>query len=120
MHKKILLGFSVLFLNACALFNLPVTPATLSGCWEGKSSLETTTARIQIRSDNKADFFLIDGEFKGLLSNTFKDYPVKLEDNELKPQGSAQLIPARIRVEDGRLILTSLLPPTSFTLNRCK
>ena len=115
-----LLGLGVLALNACALINLPVTPLTLAGCWEGKSSLETTTARIQIRGDNKPDFFLIDGEFKGLLSNTFKDYPVKLEDNELKPQGAAQLIPARIRVEDGRLVLTSILPPTSFTLNRCK
>lgn len=120
MQKLMLLSLASLALSACGLINLPVTPLTLAGCWEGSSSLQTTTARLQIRGDDKPDFFLIDGKFTGLINSDFKDYPVKFEDDELKPQGAAQLIPARIRVEDGRLILTSLVPPTSFTLSRCK
>ena len=87
MRKTLTLSLAAISLSACSLINLPVTPATLAGCWEGKSSLETTTARIQIRNDNRADYFKIDGKFSGLINSDFKDYPVKLEDNELKPQG---------------------------------
>lgn len=106
-------------LSACQFVNIPVTPWTVSGCWEGKSSGETMEARLMIRPDQKDDHFLIDGELTGLIDTEFKDYPVLFEDDELKAQGLASLMPVKIRADNGRLIVSSLIPPTTFTLSRC-
>jgi hypothetical protein len=115
-----LLGGSVLWLSACELINLPVTPLTLAGCWEGTSSLETIDARFDIRADEEPEHFVIDGNFSGLIDFDFQDYRVKLEGDELKPQGMSRLAPVTLRADNGRLIVTSLVPPTSFTMSRCR
>ena len=116
---KIRLGLLALLLSSCQLVNLPITPMTLAGCWEGTSSLETIDARFDIRADDEPDTFIIDGSFSGLIDNDFKDYRVRFEGDQLKPRGSSALIPARIRVDNGRLVVSSLVPPTSFTMSRC-
>ena len=106
-------------LSACQFVNVPVTPMTLSGCWEGTSSLETIDARFDIRADDTPDDFIIDGTFNGLIDTEFSDYKVRFEDDELKARGASQLVPVRIRVDNARLVVTSLVPPTSFTMSRC-
>ena len=109
-----------LCVSSCQFINVPVTPMTLAGCWEGTSSLETIDARFDIRGDEEPNEFIIDGNFKGLIDSKFEDYKVRLEDNELKARGSSRLIPVKIRVDNDRLVLSSLIPPTSFSMSRCK
>lgn len=117
--KKILLAFCALGLSACQFVNVPVTPMTLSGCWEGSSSLETIDARFDIRADEEPNDFIIDGSFNGLIDTDFKDYKVTLTDDELKARGTSKLVPVKIRVDNARLIVSSLIPPTTFTMSRC-
>lgn len=117
--KKILLALCALGLSACQFVNVPVTPMTLSGCWEGSSSLDTIDARFDIRADEEPNDFIIDGSFNGLIDTDFEDYKVTLEDDELKARGASRLVPVRIRVDNARLIVSSLIPPTSFTMSRC-
>lgn len=116
---KIKLALLALALSSCQLVNVPVTPMTLAGCWEGTSSLETIDARFNIRGDEEPDEFIIDGSFSGLIDNDFEDYKVRFEDDELKARGSSALVPVKIRVDNGRLVVSSLIPPTSFTMSRC-
>jgi hypothetical protein len=116
---KTKLGLLALLLSSCQFINVPVTPMTLAGCWEGTSSLETIDARFDIRADKEPDDFIIDGSFNGLIDTDFKDYKVRFEEDQLKARGSSALVPVKIRVDNGRLVVSSLIPPTSFTMSRC-
>lgn len=114
-------GFTTL--TACGTGGLgvsvPITPYTVAGCWEGESARETIDARIHIRPDREADEFLIDGKFSGLINHDFDDYKVTYSDDELKPRDESRWFPSKLRVDDNRLILTTVVPPTSFNLKRC-
>lgn len=119
LKMKIKLGLMALLLSSCQFINVPVTPMTLAGCWEGTSSLETIDARFDIRGDDQPDDFIIDGSFSGLIDSDFKDYKVRFEDGEIKARGSSRAIPAKIRVDDDKLVVSFIVPPTSFTMSRC-
>ncbi|HEY9843075.1 MAG: hypothetical protein ACAI44_24700 [Candidatus Sericytochromatia bacterium] len=113
-----------LLLAACTGPVLPITPETLSGCWQGEIPF-VATAKVQIAKAVLPNTYTVNGEAKAG-SNTYPISNVTVEydttTGELKPSnlpGQAQNVPLKLKVDGAEIKATASGTPFSINLKRC-
>lgn len=106
--------------SSCVAPGLAVTPQSLPGCWEGSALANVASAKVEITATDEENVFRVDGAATGFgQSLPLTNIKVKLENNELKPQGIGQVVPLKLKVEGDKIIASSEQFPVSMDLKRC-
>jgi hypothetical protein len=106
--------------SACVAPGLVVTPQSLPGCWEGSAFANVANAKVEITATEEENVFRVDGSATGAgQSLPLNNIKVKLEGNELKPQGLGQVVPLKLKLEGDKIVASSDQLPFSMDLKRC-
>lgn len=106
--------------SACVAPGLVVTPQSLPGCWEGSALANVASAKVEIVATEEENIFRVDGAATGFgQSLPLTNIKVKLEGNELKPQGIGQVVPLKLKVDGDKIVASSDQFPVSMDLKRC-
>ncbi len=111
-------GFALL--SACVAPGAPVTPETLAGCWEGSAFANAASAKVDIKSTDEPDRFVVDGNVEGFgQSLPLSNIRVSFEDGELKPESTAQAALVKLEVKGDVITVSSPQAPLTMDLRRC-
>lgn len=106
--------------SACVAPGVALTPQSLPGCWEGSALANVASAKVDIKATEEENVFSVDGSASGFgQSLPINNVKLKLEGNELKPQGIGQVIPLKLRLDGDKIVASSDQFPVSMELKRC-
>ena len=114
----LLAGFALL--SSCTAPGAVVTPQTLAGCWEGSAFGNVASAKVDVKETDETNVFTVDGNASGLGQELpISNIRVKLENDELKPEGAASVLPLTLKVEGDKIVASSPQFPVTMELKRC-
>lgn len=106
--------------SGCVAPGVALTPQSLPGCWEGSALANVASAKVDITATEEENVFRVDGSASGFgQSLPLNNIQVKLEGNELKPQGIGQVVPLKLKLEGDKIVASSEQFPVSMELKRC-
>lgn len=106
--------------SACVAPGVALTPQSLPGCWEGSALANVASAKVDITATEEENVFSVDGSASGFgQSLPINNVKLKLDGNELKPQGIGQVIPLKLRLDGDKIVASSDQFPVSMELKRC-